>query len=104
MLDDLNKYKLIKKSKSVLAAEEIAQGVYHKLWSDFGFNDIYWLGAIMQTKALIEALRDGSYYDKKDLLMIIASVKDNEDASNKIKDLVDVILEEFDYKETNHEN
>lgn len=99
MIDDLNKYKLVKKSKSVLAAEEIAQGVYHKLWSDFGFNDIYWLGAIMQTKAMIEALRDGRYYDKKDLLMIVASVKDNEDASSKIKDLVDVILEEFDYKE-----
>ena len=98
MIDDLNKYKLIKKSKSVLAAEEIAQGVYHKLWSDFGFNDIYWLGAIMQTKAMIEALRDGNAYDKKCLLMIIASVKNNEDASGKIKDLVDTILEEFDYE------
>lgn len=100
MMDDINKYKLIKKSKSVLAAEEITQSVYHKLWSDFGFQDIYWLGAIMQTKAMIEALRDGNAYDKKSLLMIIASVKDNKDASSKIKDLVDVILEEFDY-ETN---
>ena len=97
MIDDLNKYKFIKKSKSVLAAEEIAQGVYHKLWSDFGFNDIYWLGAIMQTKAMIESLRDGRSYDKRDLLMIIAMAKDYEDVSSKVKDLIDVILEEFDY-------
>lgn len=101
MLDEFNKYKFIKKSKSELAADEIVQNISRKLWNDQGYNDIYRLGAILILKTMIESLRQSDSYTKKDLLMILASQKNYNDISDDIKSLIDNILEEFDHKETN---
>lgn len=103
MIDEFNKYKFIKKSKSELAADEIVQNISRKLWSDQGYNDIYRLGAIIMLKMMIETLRPSDSYTKKDLLMVLASQKNYDDISDDIKNLIDSILEEFDHKETNHE-
>jgi hypothetical protein len=100
MLDEFNKYKFIKKSKSELVADEIVQNISRKLWNDQGYNEIYRLGAIMVLKAMIESLRHSDAYTKKDLLMFLASQKNYNDTSDDIKNLIDSILEEFDY-ETN---
>lgn len=101
MIDEFNKYKFIKKSKSELAADEIVQNISRKLWSDQGYDDIYRLGAIIMLKMMIETLRPSDSYTKKDLLMFLASQKNYDDISDDIKNLIDNILEEFDYKETN---
>ena len=100
MLDEFNKYKFIKKSKSELAADEIVQNISRKLWNDQGYNDIYRLGAILILKTMIESLWQSDSYTKKDLLMILASQKNYDDISDDIKSLIDNILEEFDHKET----
>ena len=101
MLDEFNKYKFIKKSKSELVADEIVQNISRKLWNDQGYNDIYRLGAIIMLKMMIETLRPSDSYTKKDLLMVLASQKNYDDISDDIKNLIDSILEEFDYKENN---
>jgi hypothetical protein len=98
MLDEFNKYKFIKKSKSELAADEIVQNISRKLWNDQGYNEIYRLGAIMVLKAMIEGLRHSDAYTKKDLLMFLVSQKNYNDTSDDIKNLIDTILEEFDYE------
>lgn len=99
MLEDLYKYKYIKKSKSELAEEAILNNIYHKMWDDRGYQAIYYLGAINQLKVIIEKMRDNYSFTKKDLLMILASQKQYSDAPDEIKSLIDDILEEFDYKE-----
>ena len=104
MLDEFNKYKFIKKSKSELAADEIVQNISRKLWNDQGYNDIYRLGAIIMLKMMIETLRHSDSYTKKDLLMVLASQKNYDDISDDIKNLIDSILEEFDYEQSNLSN
>ena len=104
MLDEFNKYKFIKKSKSELAADEIIQNISRKLWNDQGYNDIYRLGAIMVLKAMIEGCRHSDAYTKKDLLMVLASQKNYDDTSDDIKNLIDSILEEFDSKDSGNKN
>lgn len=99
MLDEFNKYKFIKKSKSELAADEIVQNISRKLWNDQGYNDIYRLGAIMMLKAMIESLRHSDAYTKHDLLMFLVAQKHYDDTSDDMKSLIDNILEELDYKE-----
>ncbi len=98
MLDEFNKYKFIKKSKSELAADEIVQNISRKIWNDQGYNDIYRLGAIIMLKMMIETLRHSDSYTKKDLLMVLVSQKNYDDISDDIKNLIDSILEEFDYE------
>ena len=99
MLEDLYKYKYIKKSKSELAQDAILSNIYQKMWDDGGYQSIYYLGAINQLLCMINGMRDNYSFTKKDLLMIIAATKQYDDAPDEIKSLIDEILEEFDYKE-----
>ena len=99
MLNEFNQYKFIRKSKSELAADEIVQNISRKLWDEKGYNTIYHLGAIMQLKCMIKGMKDDYSLTKSDLLAILASSKNYDDAPDEIKNLIDDILEEFDYKE-----
>ena len=98
---DFSEYKFIKRSKSELASDKIVNDIYRKWWDEQGYNSIYYLGAISQLKTMVKNMRDDTSFTKKDLLMIIADIKSWNDAPDEIKGLVDDILEEFDYKETN---
>lgn len=96
---DFNDYKFIKKSKSELAADKIMNDIYRKLWDEQGYTTVYYLGAIVQLKAMVKSMKDTTSFTKRDLLMIIAGMKNYPEAPDEIKSLVDDILEEFDYKE-----
>ena len=90
----LNQYKFTKKSNSELELEKLLNNT---IWNN-GYSTIYYLGAINQLKMLAEAL--GTYHtiNKTDILAIIHSWKTNDDVPDEIKNLVDMILDEFDYK------
>ena len=96
---NFNDYEFIKRPKSDLAADKILSNIYHKWWNDKSYNTVYYLGAIAQLKAMVKGMKDGAYVTKKDLLRIIAKTKTYPEVSNEIKNLIDDILEEFDYKE-----
>jgi hypothetical protein len=99
MLEELKKYKYIKKSKSELEADKLIDNVTRKLWNDNGYFTFYYLGAINQLKPMAEALGPHGTINRDDILMLINSFKTNDDAPDEIKNLASMILDEFDYKE-----
>ena len=98
MIEELKNYKFIKKSKSELETDRIVDSVAKKLWDDNGYSTVYCLGAINQLKVIAEGLKKYDSLRKDDILMLINAHK-TDGVPDEIKNLVDMILEEFDYKE-----
>ena len=99
MTNEFMKYKLIEKSKSELASDEIVNDLFRKLWNDSGYNIAYLLGIINYLKEMVIVMRDSDFDSKKDLMRLIASFKDGDDYPDEIKSLVDIVLEELKEKE-----
>lgn len=99
MLNEFDKYKFIKKSKSELASDEIINRISQKLWNDSGYNVIYMLGVINYLSAMAKQMRSYDTYSKKDLIALIASIKNGNETPDEIKNLVDIVLEELNKKE-----
>lgn len=99
MSEKLNKYKYTNKSKYELETDRLTDNVTRKLWNDNGYFTIYYLGAINQLRVIAEALGQYGSINQDDILMLINSFKTNDDAPDEIKHLVDMILDEYDYKE-----
>lgn len=99
MLNEFMKYKYIKKSESELASDEICNNLSRKLWNDSGYNIAYMLGIVNYLSAMAKQMRSYDTYSKKDLIMLITSIKDNNETPNEIKKLVDIVLEELKEKE-----
>ena len=95
MFEQLKKYKYIEKTKSELESDNIVNNITSKLWNDAGYITIYNLGAINQLKVIAQALDKYGRLERDDVLKLISTFKDSEGVS----DLVDMILEEFHYKE-----
>lgn len=99
MLNEFDKYKFIKKSKSELASDEIINRISQKLWDDSGYNVVYMLGVINYLSAMAKQMRNYDTYSKKDLITLIASIKNGNETPDEIKNLVDIVLEELNEKE-----
>ena len=94
-----DKYEYIKKYKSELAGEKIINDLCSKLWCESGYATAMYLGSINQLTLMARTLRESDYLTKHDIVMLIASYKENKDLPDEIKNLVNILLEEFDYKE-----
>lgn len=99
MLNEFNKYKFIKKSESELASDEIINNLSRKLWNDIGYNVAYMLGIVNYLSAMAKQMRSSDYYSKKDLIMLITSIKEGNETPDEIKELVSIVLEELKEKE-----
>lgn len=99
MLNEFDKYKFIKKSKSELASDEIINRISQKLWDDSGYNVVYMLGVINYLSAMAKQMRSYDTYSKKDLITLIASIKNGNETPDEIKNLVDIVLEELNEKD-----
>lgn len=99
MLNEFDKYKFIKKSKSELASDEIINRISQKLWDDSGYNIVYMLGVINYLSAMAKQMRSYDTYSKKDLITLITSIKNGNETPDEIKNLVDIVLEELNEKE-----
>lgn len=99
MLNEFMKYKYIKKSKSELASDEICNTLSRKLWSDSGYNVAYMLGVVNYLSALAKQMKDCDALTKKDLVTLIAAIKNGNETPDEIKKLVDIVLEELKEKE-----
>lgn len=100
MLNEFDKYKFIKKSKSELASDEIINRISQKLWDDSGYNVVYMLGVINYLSEMAKQMRSYDTYSKKDLITLIASIKNGNETPDEIKKFVDIVLEELDKKES----
>lgn len=99
MLTEFDKYKFIKKSKSELASDEIINRISQKLWDDSGYNVVYMLGVINYLSEMVKKMRSYDTYSKKDLITLIASIKNGNETPDEIKNLVDIVLEELNEKD-----
>ena len=99
MLNEFDKYKFIKKSKSELASDEIINRISRKLWNDSGYNVVYMLGVINYLSAMAKQMRSYDTYSKKDLITLIASIKNGNETPDEIKKFVDIVLEELNKEE-----
>ena len=95
MIKDFNKYRFVEKSKSELEADRILTDIQNKWFIGLGYETIYKLGAIHELKTMAKFLDKYQSIDRDTILAAIATFKESEDVSA----LVDMILEEFDYKE-----
>ena len=102
MLNEFDKYKITERSKFELASENITLGIYNKIWGELGYNSIYYLGAVSFLRSMAKSLNRRDEYTKAYLLDVINGIKQIEGVPDNIKELVDVTLEEFEYK--NKEN
>jgi hypothetical protein len=98
MINDLNKYKVAERSKFELVSDEITLGIYNKIWGELGYNSIYYFGAVSFLRSMAKSLNRRDEYTKTYLLDVIDSIKKIEGVPDNIKELVDVVLEEFEYK------
>ena len=62
---------------------------------------MYYLGAVNQLKIMAEAIGKYGFIGRDEILAVINAKKTNDDVPNEIKNLVDIILDELDYKEDN---
>ena len=99
MLNEFDKYKFIKKSKSELASDEIINRISQKLWDDSGYNVVYMLGVINYLSAMAKQMRSYDTYSKKDLITLIVSIKNGNETPDEIKKFVDIVLEELNKEE-----
>ena len=98
MINDLNKYKITERSKFELASDNIALGICNKLWGELGYNSIYYLGAVSFLRSMVKSLNRRDKDIRTYLLDVIDCIKQIEDVPDNIKELVDVTLEELEYK------
>lgn len=99
MLNEFNKYKFIKKSESELTSDEIINSISQKLWNDSGYNVVYILGIVNYLSAMARQMSNYDTYSKKDLITLIAAIKDGDSTPDEIKNLVDIVLKELNEKE-----
>ena len=98
MLNEFSKYKFIKKSESELASDEIVTNLSRKLWNDSGCNVAYMLGVVNYLSAMARPMSNYDTYSKKDLITLIAAIKDVGSTPDEIKNLIDIVLKELNGK------
>ena len=99
MIEEFKKYKYIKKSNFELESDHIIDNISRKMWRNSEYLKIYYLGILHQFYAIAEGLGPHGTINRDNILMLINTFKTNDDAPDEIKNLVNMILEEFDYKE-----
>lgn len=94
----IDKFKLTEKSKSEIAIDEIVNGFINKLWLQSDYATAFYLGVISSLKLFAKTFKEPCEITREDILKIMSSYKRVE-TPDEIKNLIDTIFEEFDYKE-----
>ena len=100
----IDKFKHIEKTKSEIATDEIIDGIMKKLWMQSDYATIFYFGIVANLKQFAKAFKEPCVTTREDCLKIMGTYKTDNNVPDKIKDLIDTIFEEFDYKENKNEN
>lgn len=95
----LDTYQYFKRSKSEMKQEEIVNNICNKLWDQHGYNTAFYLGGLLELKCIASAFRNQESFNKQYILKAVDAYKKQKDLPDEIKELADIILREFDYKE-----
>lgn len=95
MINEFNKYNFIKKSESELASDEIFNNLSRKLWNDSGYNVAYMLGIVNYLTSLAKQMRRDDVLTKQYVIKAIAALKEGNETPGEIKNLINIVLEEF---------
>jgi hypothetical protein len=98
MPKELAKLRYFKKSNYEIETDKVFNNLHRRLWDDYGYTTVYYLGIIDQLRAMAKNLKSGCL-KQNDILRLINYLKTTEEVPNEIKNLVDIVLNEFDYKE-----
>lgn len=88
----------IEKSKSQIISNKIINNINNKLWMQSDYGTAFYLGIITILKLFAKTFKKPQYIAREDFLEIMSTYK-TDNVPDEIKELIDVILEEFDYKE-----
>lgn len=94
-----DKFKHIEKTNSETTIKEIIDGITNKLWMQSDYSTVFYLGVVANLKQFAKAFKEPCEITREDCLKIMSTYKTDDNVPDKIKNLIDVILEEFDYKE-----
>ena len=97
MLEKLKQYKITEKSKYELAVDKVLEGANQRLWHNNGYYELFYLGAINQLQVIAEYLKKSNSIGKDEIRLLLEGYKTIDYVPDEIKNLVDVILDEFDY-------
>ncbi len=85
-------------SKSDIMSQDITNNITKKLWEQSDYGTMFYLGVISSLKSLAIACKNNCYIDREACLNMISLYKQY-NVPDEIKELIDTIFEEFDYKE-----
>lgn len=100
----IDKFKHIEKTKSEIAINEIINSITNKLWMQSDYATVFYLGVVANLKHFAKTFKEPCEITREDCLKIMGTYKTDNNVPDKIKDLIDTIFEEFDYKENENEN
>lgn len=95
----IDKFRLMEKTKSEIATDEIMDGITKKLWMQSDYATAFYLGIVANLKHFAKTFKEPCEITREDCLKIMSTYKTDNNVPDKIKDLIDIIFEEFDYKE-----
>ena len=95
----IDRFNHIEKSKSEIITDEIMDGIMNKLWIQSDYATVFYLGIIAHLKQFAKTFKEPCYISREDYLKIMSKYKTDDNVPDEIKNLIDTILEEFNYKE-----
>ena len=98
MLEKLEQYKILKKSKYELAVDKIVKDINQRWWISNGYYDIYYLGVINLLQMIAKHIKKYGSMGQDEIQALLKGYQDVDDMSYDVKNLISLVLEEFDCK------
>lgn len=101
MIEELKKYKYIKKSNFELSRDKAFDKINIKLWENSGILTAYYMGIIDELKGLAEIAKPEITLSRNDFLKMIEGLLDGDNVPDDVKAVIEEVFKEFNYKPNN---
>ena len=98
MIEELKKYKHIKKSNFELSRDKAFDKINIKLWENSGILTAYYMGIIDELKGLAEIAKPEITLSRNDFLKLIEGLLDGDNVPDDVKAVIEEVFKEFDYR------
>lgn len=98
MIEELKKYKYIKKSNFELSRDKAFDKINIKLWENSGILTAYYMGIIDELKGLAEIAKPEITLKRNDFLKLIEGLLDGDNVPDDVKTVIEEVFKEYDYK------
>ena len=98
MIEELKKYKYIKKSNFELSRDKAFDKINIKLWENSGILTAYYMGIIDELKGLAEIAKSEITLSRNDFLKLIEGLLDGDNVPDDVKAVIEEVFKEFDYR------